>query len=155
MDVPQPHTPRSSSDKRFLRVLYADDVDDLRELARLSFSREGHGIECVSDGMEACDRLAAEPGFDLVITDHHMPNMNGLELVMHLRAMNYSGRVVVVSSELAPSVDEEYRRLNVDGIIHKPVFPTMLRNLLAELFPNVVSATDNVTTTPASGSDLS
>lgn len=139
----------SKTASRFLRILYADDVFELRELARLSFSREGHGIECVPDGEAAYDRLSTERGFDLVITDHHMPRMNGIELVMQMRAMNYPARIVVVSSELAPDVDAEYRRLNVDGILYKPVYPAALHDLLAHLFPGVSHARQTVMTANA------
>jgi CheY-like chemotaxis protein len=126
--------------KRFLRILYADDMRELREVARISFSREGHGIECVSDGAQALARVGADPHFDLVITDHHMPAMNGLELVRGLRAMAFPGKILVFSSELNPKVAAEYRELGVDGILFKPVFPSVLRQTLAELFelPHVV-----------------
>ena len=122
------------SPKRFLRILYADDLRELREIARISFSRDGHGIECVDDGFVALNRVMADPGFDLVITDHHMPEMNGLEFVRGLRKLGFPGRVVVFSSELDPSVATEYRKLNVDRILYKPVFPSVLRQTIAELF---------------------
>jgi two-component system chemotaxis response regulator CheY len=68
----------TSAPVRHLRVLYADDLPELRDIVRLSLSHEGHGIECVADGQLALNRVCADPAFDLVITDHHMPNMNGL-----------------------------------------------------------------------------
>lgn len=123
--------------KRTLRILYADDVAELRELARLSFSRDGHVIECVPDGEEAYHRVAVDSAFDLVLTDHHMPRMNGLDLVTHLREMHYPGRIVVLTSDLNPKSETEYRRLHVDGILHKPVFPPALRKLVADLFPEL------------------
>lgn len=121
--------------KRFLRILYADDVRELREVARISFSREGHGIECVEDGAHALNRVMADPAFDLVITDHHMPNLNGLELVKGLRQLGFGGKIMVFSSELDPAVADEYRKLVVDRILFKPIFPSALRATLAELFP--------------------
>ena len=121
--------------KRFLRVLYADDLRDLRDIMRISLSREGHGIECVEDGLLALARVTADPGFDLVITDHHMPNLNGLELVMRLREQEFPGRIMVFSSELSPNVAAEYERLRVDRILYKPVYPSVLRDVIAELFP--------------------
>lgn len=120
--------------KRFLRILYAEDVRELRELARLSFSRDGHGIECLPDGAAALARVRSDPAFDLVITDHHMPVMNGLEFVRELRAMEFPGKIMVFSSEVDPEVAVEYRKLAVDRILYKPVFPTALRFVLAELF---------------------
>lgn len=125
----------ASRPKKYLRVLYADDLLDLRELMRFALSREGHGIECVEDGQHALDRVLADPRFDLVITDHHMPRMNGIELVSRLRAVPFQGRIMVFSSELSPAVAEDYRNLGVDKILYKPVFPSQLRDVLAELFP--------------------
>lgn len=139
-----PFSPSLSS-KRFLRIIYADDVYELRELARISFSRDGHGIECVPDGEVALQRISADSGFDLVLTDHHMPRMNGLELVTQLRAMNYPGRIVVLSSEIGPSAETEYRRLQVDAILYKPVYPAMLRKVMAQLFPNLAVPAATVT----------
>ena len=120
---------------RCLRILYADDLRELRELARLSFGRDGHGVECVEDGSLALARIAEDPTFDLVITDHHMPIMNGLELVTRLRQENFAGKIMVFSSELSDAIAREYRRFEVDRILYKPVLPSALRHALAELFP--------------------
>lgn len=121
--------------RRFLRILYADDLRELREVARISLSREGHGIECVADGSLALARVIADPAFDLVITDHHMPNMNGLELVTCLREQEFAGKIMVFSSELSSAVAAAYRRLEVDHILYKPVYPAVLRQVLHEMFP--------------------
>lgn len=121
--------------RRFLRILYADDLPDLREVMRITLSREGHGIECVEDGLFALARVTADAGFDLIITDHHMPNLNGLELVKRLREQAYPGKILVFSSELSPAIAAEYERLQVDRILYKPIYPSALRQVLGELFP--------------------
>jgi two-component system, chemotaxis family, chemotaxis protein CheY len=129
--VPAPVLPR------IVRILYAEDVRELRELARIVFSRDGHSIDCVEDGTDALQRIAADPhAFDLVVTDHHMPRMNGLELVMQLRQTAYRGKIMVFSSELNPAIATEYRKLGVDRIMFKPVYPSFLRQAIAEMFPN-------------------
>jgi two-component system, chemotaxis family, chemotaxis protein CheY len=125
----------SGSPKRFLRILYADDLRELRDVVRISLSREGHGIECVEDGLLGLARVTADPTFDLVITDHHMPNMNGLELVTRLREQVFAGKIMVFSSELSAAIAAEYQRLKVDRILYKPVYPSVLRQTLRELFP--------------------
>lgn len=130
-------SPPPSASKRFLRILYADDVRELRDVARISFSRDGHGIECVADGLLAINRVMADPNFDLVITDHHMPNMNGIEVVTRLRELSFPGKVMVFSSDLGSLAASEYERLKVDRIIYKPVYPSALRGIIAELFPGV------------------
>jgi two-component system, chemotaxis family, chemotaxis protein CheY len=96
----------STLSKHFLRILYADDLRELRDVARISFSRDGHGIECVEDGLTA------------------------------LRELPFAGKIMVFSSELSNEVAEQYRRLKVDRILYKPVFPSELRKALRELFPD-------------------
>ena len=123
-----------------LRIFYADDLRDLREVLRIALTREGHAIECAPDGRAAWERLAVDHAtFDLVITDHHMPEMNGLELVKRLRTLPYQGRIIVFSSELSPIVTNAYHALKVDLVLPKPVFPSVLRRVLAEMFGRVAS----------------
>ncbi len=122
--------PASRPYKTF-RILYADDLHDLRELAKLSLSRDGHTVDGVPDGVPALQKIISDPlAYDIVITDHHMVHMNGLELVTRLRALPYPGRIVVFSSELSSEVNQAYKSLNVDAILFKPVLPNVLRELL-------------------------
>jgi CheY-like chemotaxis protein len=128
-----PTSEKSAVEKKTRRVLYVDDMRELREVARLALSRAGHHVECVADGSDAFKILSEKPdSFDIVISDHHMANMNGLELVMKLREIKYPGRIAVVSSEMGADIAEEYRRLNVDRILYKPVELSELRALVLE-----------------------
>ena len=120
--------------KKSLRVLYADDLRELRQLLEVVLGRDGHRVDSVSDGNLALDLLRANPAaYDVVITDHHMPTVSGLELVARLREMNYAGRIIVFSSELSEAVDASYRKHKVDFLLPKPVFPSDLRALFATL----------------------
>jgi two-component system, chemotaxis family, chemotaxis protein CheY len=132
------------SAKRPLRILYADDMPELREVARLTLTADGHNIECVEDGVLALARVTADPHFDLVITDHHMPKMNGLELVTRLREQAFAGKIMVFSSELSSAVAAGYQQQRVDRVLYKPVYPSVLRQTLNELFPTIASAPDIV-----------
>jgi CheY-like chemotaxis protein len=128
-----PTSEKSAAEKKTRRVLYVDDMRELREVARLALSRAGHQVECVADGTDAFKLLSEAPGaYDIVISDHHMVNMNGLELVMKLREIKYPGKIAVVSSEMGADIAEEYRRLGVDRILYKPVELSELRALVLE-----------------------
>jgi two-component system chemotaxis response regulator CheY len=131
----------SSNPKRLLRILYADDMRELRDVARIALSREGHLIECVEDGQQALDRITSEPdAYDLLISDHHMPNLDGLELISRVRTLPFAGKILIFSSELSPAVSDSYNALKVDRILFKPVFPSELRAILSELFAPAVYA---------------
>lgn len=134
--MPVPLRSPSAPKARELRILYAEDLRDLREIARMALTRDGHTIDCVADGALALDRIKAAPdSLDLLITDHHMPNLNGLELVTAIRALPFTGKIIVFSSELNPVVSAAYQKLGIDRILPKPIFPSELRQVLAELFP--------------------
>jgi two-component system, chemotaxis family, chemotaxis protein CheY len=117
-----------------LRVLYADDMMQLRELIVIVLARDGHTVETVGNGEQALEKISKDPAaFDVVITDHHMPGMNGLELVSCIRTRPFEGKIIVFSSELSHAVDAAYRRLKVDHILPKPIFPAQLRAVFATL----------------------
>jgi CheY-like chemotaxis protein len=121
---------------RPLQVIHADDMPELRALVRILFQRAGHTVACYANGRLALEHLAADPArVDLLITDHHMPGMNGLELVRQARALAYGGKIIVFSSELSREVAAHYRALQVDRILDKPIFPSDIRRMLGELFP--------------------
>lgn len=118
------------------RVLYADDLRELQEVMRLILHSQGYQVETVSDGDEALQLLAEHPHeFELLITDHHMPRMNGLELVHRLAHTSFRGKIMVFSSELDPEVHRQYHRLGVPVILPKPIRPAVLRKALADLVP--------------------
>jgi two-component system chemotaxis response regulator CheY len=124
----------NATPKKSLRVLYADDMRELRQLLEVVLGRDGHKVESVSDGHLALDLIRPDPtAYDVIITDHHMPTVSGLELVARLRGMNYRGRIIVFSSELSEEVDQGYRNHHVDFILPKPIFPSELRALFATL----------------------
>ena len=117
-----------------LRILYAEDMPELRDVVRVSLERDGHSVACVEDGAVALEQITAAPkAFDFVITDHHMPKLNGLELVTQLRALGFSGKIMVFSSELSREIHSAYQRLNVDRMVFKPVFPSTLRQVIKDL----------------------
>lgn len=120
--------------RKSLRVLYADDMKELRQLMEIVLDRDGHHVDSVSDGHLAIEIIQKDPlAYDVVITDHHMPTISGLELVAQLRALRFPGKIIVFSSEINEEVDEAYYRFKVDHILPKPIFPSDLRALFASL----------------------
>ena len=120
--------------RKSLRVLYADDMRELRQLLEIVLGRDGHKVDSVPDGNMAIELVKKDlTAYDVVITDHHMPTISGLELVALLREINFPGKIIVFSSELSTSVDASYRRHRVDHILPKPIFPSDLRAIFSTL----------------------
>jgi two-component system chemotaxis response regulator CheY len=125
---------KPTAPNKTFRILYADDMAELRKLMELSLARDGHTVVSVADGRPALEMVRANPAaFDIVITDHHMTDVNGLELVTKLRELAYPGKIIVFSSELSKEIGEAYQELRVDAVLYKPVMPGVLRHLLQDL----------------------
>jgi two-component system chemotaxis response regulator CheY len=132
--MPDPLTPKPAG--RHLRVLYAEDMRELRDLMGIIMEKDHHELATCENGRLAFERLKSDPAaFDLLITDHHMPLMNGLELVYQARVLNFPGKILVFSSELSPAIKAAYLELKVDRVLPKPIWPAALRQLLVEVFP--------------------
>lgn len=119
-----------------LRIVHVDDVPQLREVIRLTLGRDGHSVETFADGASALARIKENPqDIDLFISDHHMPRMNGLEVVRELRRIAYAGRIFIFSSEIDHEVNDDYLALKVDQVLPKPILLPELRQLLLEYWP--------------------
>jgi adenylate cyclase len=84
------------------RILFVDDEPDLRDLIVQKFRRqirEGSvAVEFAQDGVEALDKLSADPTIDLVVTDINMPRMDGLTLLEKLQEKNENLSTIIVSA---------------------------------------------------------
>lgn len=113
--------PEANRRQRSLRILCADDNTLLGDILIKVFSLAGHSAEHVADGAAAWERMAnASADYDILVTDHRMPGLSGLELVERLRQANFPGRIIVHSAALAEKDTQAYRLMAVDAIVVKP-----------------------------------
>lgn len=118
---------------RPLRILCADDDAILGDVMLSLFAKAGHWVEHVNDGLQAWERVSRDVGdFDVIVTDHQMPGLNGLELVELLRQANYTGRIVVHTSGLTSELAERYRAFGVQAFILKTSRADDLLNAVEE-----------------------
>ena len=66
------------------RILVVDDEDSIRRILLLNLERAGYTVELASDGASALT-LLLQNRYDLLISDVMMPEMDGLDLVEHVR----------------------------------------------------------------------
>jgi CheY-like chemotaxis protein len=69
-----------------IRILIVDDDDVCRRLIRDAIEEEGVKVGLAGDGLDAIDQLQKDPA-DMLITDLHMPRMDGLTLLTHARQL--------------------------------------------------------------------
>ena len=86
MTAPNAHaTDPFSADAQWPRVLVVDDVEDNREILRRRLMAARFDVETACSGLECLETLAERP-FDIVLLDHMMPGMDGIETLTAIRA---------------------------------------------------------------------
>lgn len=119
--------------KARLQILSAEDQRLYAEMVSTLFEDAGHTVVTAEDGQVALD-LAAMVKFDLLVTDHKMPRVDGLVLVTRLKESGFTGKMIVHSSRLSEQEVASYRRLGVDLIVMKGPDTEDLLGLTKELF---------------------
>ena len=74
-----------AADANWPRVLVVDDVEDNREILRRRLMAARFEVETACSGAECLEMLAAGK-FDIVLLDHMMPGMDGMETLAVIRS---------------------------------------------------------------------
>ncbi|MDX5349284.1 MAG: response regulator [Paracoccaceae bacterium] len=121
------------------RVLAVDDQFINRTILERQLTPCGIEVTLCRSGGEVLDRLATDPDYDVVLTDHAMPEMDGDVLLQHIRAAGHALPVILLSSN--PSHLGEAAH-DFAAILQKPVLRSDLyRHLQALNAPLLPEAT--------------
>ena len=118
------------------RVLVADDSAVNREVAIEALSRLGVEASVVADGVQAVS-AALDHGFDLVLMDGSMPNMDGYDAAREIRRrMEAVGRprlpIVALTAHVVGKAAEAWREAGMDAVLHKPFTLASLAGVLGQ-----------------------
>jgi two-component system chemotaxis response regulator CheY len=123
------HSPESEKMKR---ILVADDSMATRSLVAAALADLKHvQVERVSTGIEAI-KLLSTTSIDLVLSDIHMPEINGLELVRFIKSDQRlrSIPVIVISTEAAEDDRRRALALGADDYLPKPFTAPQLQHII-------------------------
>jgi two-component system chemotaxis response regulator CheY len=113
-------------------ILVVDDTRSMRKMVAAVLAGAGYDVAEAGDGVEALE-LAKGQRFDLVVTDHNMPRMDGVTLVQELRAIAEYDPValIVLSTEVDPAVKQRGRDAGATGWMAKPFDPQRMLDIVA------------------------
>ena len=115
------------------KLLIVDDSALSRRTSRRILESAGHAVAEVADGLAALERYALDRP-DVVLLDVTMAEMNGLEVLRQLRAMDPDARVVMVTADVQTSTRALAEAGGAVGFVVKPLTTeTVLRAVAAAL----------------------
>ena len=79
------------------QILVVDDEPKMRRVLEIMLQKMGHKVFGAGNGLEAL-QIFADHAIDLIITDLRMPEMDGIELLAHLRAQESNVPVMVITA---------------------------------------------------------
>jgi two-component system chemotaxis response regulator CheY len=105
-----------------MNILLVDDSKTMRLIQRKALTALGDVTFAeAGDGVEALGAIAASPvGFDLMIIDWNMPNMNGLQLVTKVRETDKKTLLVMATTEAEKQRVIDAIRAGVNNYVVKP-----------------------------------
>lgn len=108
-------------------VLVVDDSESIREMVAFELEKNGFSVLKASNGHEALQMLDGR-NIDLLLTDLHMPGMNGIELILALRQLpSYTHiPILFLTTETQRSLMLEAKQAGATGWITKPFDFTLL-----------------------------
>jgi DNA-binding response OmpR family regulator len=102
-----------------MRVLVAEDVEDLAVAIATGLRREGMAVDVVFDGDDALEHLAATP-YDLVVLDRDLPGTHGDQVCRELTAQWPGSRVLMLTAASTVRDRVEGLGLGADDYLAKP-----------------------------------
>jgi len=112
------------------QILVVDDEKSMLEFLEYVLDKEGYTVSSVQDGQKALDLLSEKTGFDLVISDLRMPDLDGLELLKASQKIDPEIPFIFMTAYASAETAIEALKLGAFDYITKPFQVEDLKNLI-------------------------
>jgi len=116
-------------------VLLVDDSPTMLASMTGMLTKAGIAVDSAKDAQEALAKLRGSPALRLIITDFHMPGMNGVELIREVRRMPPYRflPILVLTTDSEQSRRDDARAAGATGWLVKPVASEKLLQVIAQV----------------------
>jgi two-component system chemotaxis response regulator CheY len=112
-------------------ILIVDDSESIRKLVQFNLNNAGYYVLVANNGQDALKYFNGET-IHLLLTDLHMPIMNGIELIKEVRILDHYKHIPILflTTETQISIKKEAKEAGATGWIVKPF---VFENLIATI----------------------
>jgi CheY-like chemotaxis protein len=116
-----------------MRILLVEDEADVRHFLARALGHVAPAAEVVQavNGADGLARFEREP-FDLILSDHKMPRMTGVELLRAVRSVSDIPFLIITADR---SIERDALAAGVSDMLNKPIALSALRDALARHLP--------------------
>lgn len=123
-----------------LKVLVVEDHGISQKIIKQQLELLNQKVFVVSNGKEAFS-LLSQKKFDLILTDIHMPIMNGFELSMLAQSLESAPRVYGMTADLNEEVQSKAKEAGMSSCFSKPLNLDQLADILKIVSENMALPT--------------
>lgn len=118
-----------------MRILVIEDDAEMRSLLEDFIEGEGIEVESAIDGTQALRKLAGE-SFDVIITEIHIPGLNGLDLLPGMKKIQPQSTVIAITALGSEEIHRRAMERGADACLEKPFHLEELKRLVHQVvFP--------------------
>lgn len=133
---------RSEALRQGRLILVAEDNETNRKVILRQFALLGYAADVTDDGLQALQHWRSGD-YALLLTDLHMPVMDGYQLTTTIRAEEGAGRrlpIIALTANALNSEAEHCRKLGMDDYLSKPTTLADLKAMLEKWMPPLLPA---------------
>lgn len=125
------------------KILLVEDDPNQRRIVKTILTKEGFYVEDVGEGLRAIELLKND-GFDLVITDLRLPDIDGIEVVRTAKSLPYPLHVIIITAYGSIPSAVEATKMGAFYYLEKPFDKNQLLIIVNNAFNQVRLAKDNI-----------
>jgi two-component system chemotaxis response regulator CheY len=112
-------------------IVVVEDNELMRRSIAEALEAAGHSVLMASDGYEGYETCIREKKVDIIITDHNMPRMTGIEMITMLREHKKMAETIIIfhTTELRKEFRQVANDLKVRGWLLKPTDPEVIAGI--------------------------
>jgi DNA-binding response OmpR family regulator len=113
-----------------MKILYADETADLRELMELAWTQQGHEVCIVSNGVQAIE-VTESNRFDVMLLSIELPLHDGWKTLTQIRQMpeHQHTPILMMNHHFDHVHREQAAQLGACYLVYKPILPQDLLQL--------------------------
>jgi DNA-binding response OmpR family regulator len=117
-------------------ILLVEDEPNVARGLEMVLSDEGYGVEIAGTGRSALEKFHGN-GFDLVVSDLRLPDIDGLEVIKDIRQERPETKAIIITGYPSVSSAVDAVRLGVMDYLRKPFSDEDLVSAVRKAFPEV------------------
>ena len=117
-----------------IKVLIVDDSKEFRKKVKNLLIQKGLDVSEKENGREGYETLKEPNDFNLLIVDHHMPEMDGLTMLKKIREEDIkTPPIIMLTTETDPEFKREIKVIGIDFFMLKPISEKNLSRVVDKL----------------------